>query len=64
MRNTILLIACGFLALLPTSVLAVCEQNVDTVEVHYINGMFTDRSAFKNNQYAVEEFMSTYFLNQ
>lgn len=49
MRNTILLIVCGFLAQSPTSALAVCEQNVDTVEVHYINGMFTDYSAFQDN---------------
>lgn len=61
MRITKILITCGLLALLPTSVLAICERNVDTVQVHYINGMFTDRSAFRDNQYAIEEFLSTYF---
>lgn len=61
MRIAKLLIVYGLLALLPTPALAVCEQNIDTVEVHYINGMFTDRSAFKDNQYAIEEFMATYF---
>jgi len=61
MRIKKLLIACGLLALLPTSALAVCEQNVDTVEVHYINGMFTDSSAFNNNKLAIEEFMAYYF---
>lgn len=58
----IVLIACGLLALLPTSVLAVCERNVDTVEVHYINGMFTEFSAFENNKSAIEEFLATYFI--
>jgi hypothetical protein len=60
MRITKLLITCGLLALLPTSVLAVCERNVDTVEVHHINGMFTDFSAFKKNQHAIEEFLTIY----
>jgi hypothetical protein len=61
MRNIKLLITCGLLALLPTSALAVCERNVDTVEVHYINGMFTDNSAFNNNKLAIKEFLTTYF---
>ncbi|MBE0500069.1 MAG: KTSC domain-containing protein [Desulfuromonadales bacterium] len=63
MRITKLLIACGLLILLPTSALAlaVCERNVDTVEIHHINGMFTDNSAFNNNKLAIEEFLSTYF---
>jgi hypothetical protein len=63
MRITKLLITCGLLALLPTSVLAVCERNVDTVEVHHINGMFTELSAFENNKSAIEEFLATYFTD-
>ena len=35
MRIRKLLIVCGLLALLPASASAVCESNVDKVEVHY-----------------------------
>lgn len=56
-----ILLACAILALLPNTVLAACENNVDRVEVHYINGMFTDGAAFMQNLSVIRSFLITAF---
>lgn len=34
---------------------------VDNVEIHYINGMFTDPASYHDNLHAIEEFLDRYF---
>ncbi|WP_281649133.1 KTSC domain-containing protein [Parendozoicomonas sp. Alg238-R29] len=39
---------------------ASCESNVDNIESHYINGMFTDFSEYEANKMALQRFINTH----
>ncbi|WP_323846679.1 KTSC domain-containing protein [Microbulbifer magnicolonia] len=39
---------------------AACEDNVDKVQIFYINGMFTTSSAFESNKDAIQRFQNQY----
>ncbi|WAJ70198.1 KTSC domain-containing protein [Catenovulum adriaticum] len=41
-----------------------CEQNVDQIKTHYINGMFTDSVGFILNKSAIKQFIQAYLIQK
>ena len=61
MKKIIAILTAGAFSLSSGAAFAVCERNVDNVEIHYINGMFTDPASYHDNLHAIEEFLDRYF---